>query len=384
MPVAHDQYLAALSVVVAIQASFVALRLARRLDEVSGARRRALLAASALTLATGIWTMHFIGMLAVRLPMPFDYAVLPTLISFLVCVLFTGIALLMAGLWPLTWVNLPASALVMGGGILAMHYTGMAALRGAAHVGHDWRFVMLSALVGMSASGLALWLAFGQARRPPLIVGASAMGFAISGVHYVAMAGVSVHAIADAAHPSAPALSAGFLAILLSLIAFLVSGLFILTFVPERPVMPATSPDLAAALPMQGPADQPAAAAAPVEPPRPAGTIAVHRDGALHALPVEAIAAVHANAHYSFVSSGPARLFSPLSITEAEAMLPPDRFMRVHRSHIVNLDRVAGLRKTVDSAVVMIRDQGHGPIPVSRARLAELKRRLAERRTTAH
>ena len=102
MRVTHEPWLVVLSVIVAIQGAYVGLSLAVQVGEAAGVRRRLLLAAAALSLAVAIWAMHFVGMLAVRLPFPVDYLVLPTLLSFLVCVIVVGAAVFAASAGPLT------------------------------------------------------------------------------------------------------------------------------------------------------------------------------------------------------------------------------------------------------------------------------------------
>ena len=123
MPVTHEPWLVALSVVVAIQGAYVGLSLAVQVAEAAGVRRRLLLAGAALSLAVAIWAMHFVGMLAVRLPFPVDYLVLPTLLSFLVCVIVVGAAIFAASAGPLTPPRLAAAAAFMGLGIVSMHYS---------------------------------------------------------------------------------------------------------------------------------------------------------------------------------------------------------------------------------------------------------------------
>ena len=86
MPVTHEPWLVVLSLIVAIQGAYVGLSLAVQVGGAAGLRRRLLLAGAAISLAVAIWTMHFVGMLAARLPFPVDYLVFPTLLSFLVCV----------------------------------------------------------------------------------------------------------------------------------------------------------------------------------------------------------------------------------------------------------------------------------------------------------
>ena len=120
MPVTHERWLVALSLIVAIQGAYVGLSLAVQVAESAGLRRRLLLAGAALSLAVAIWAMHFVGMLAARLPFPVDYLVLPTLLSFLVCVIVVGASVYATSSGPLTLVRLTLSAGLMGAGIFSM------------------------------------------------------------------------------------------------------------------------------------------------------------------------------------------------------------------------------------------------------------------------
>src|SRR6266851_10209172 len=233
MPVTHEPWLVALSVVVAIQGSYVGLSLAVQVGEAAGLRRRVLLAGAAISLAVAIWAMHFVAMLAARLPFPVDYLVLPTLLSFLICVIVVGAAVFTASAGVLTPVRLTASAALMGAGIFTMHYIGMEALHASAHMQHAQALVASSLAVAIGASGLALWLAVGRGRRPPLILSATVFGVAISGMHYTAMAGLTVFPRAGVSS-SAPALSSDLLAIIVAVVAFIVSGAFLLLLVPDR------------------------------------------------------------------------------------------------------------------------------------------------------
>src|SRR5262245_31436241 len=192
MPVTHEPWLVALSLIVAIQGAFVGLSLAVQVGGSVGLRRRLLLAGAAFSLAIAIWAMHFVGMLAARVPFPVDYLVLPTLLSFLVCVIVVGSAVYATSTGPLTIVRLTLSATLMGAGIFSMHYIGMAARHASAHMIHAPVYVAASMMVAIGASGLALWLATGRGGRPPLILSASAFGIAVSGMHYTAMAGLTV------------------------------------------------------------------------------------------------------------------------------------------------------------------------------------------------
>jgi hypothetical protein len=116
-----------------------------------------------------------------------------------------------------------------------MHYVGMRAIQASVHMSHASSFVVASVVVAIAASALAIWLAFGTTRRPPPLICATVLGLAISGLHYTAMAGLSLYPNTAASGPSHPsiAISTELLAIVVAVVAFVVSGLFMLTLVPD-------------------------------------------------------------------------------------------------------------------------------------------------------
>src|SRR5260370_38663863 len=128
MGVAHEPWVVRLSLAVAIQGAYGGLSLVVQVRESVGLRRRLLLAAAAISLAVTIWSMHFVAMLAVRLPFAIDYLVFPTLLSFLVCVIVVGAAVFAVTARQLTITRLSASAVFMGGGLAPIHYIRISAL----------------------------------------------------------------------------------------------------------------------------------------------------------------------------------------------------------------------------------------------------------------
>src|SRR5580692_11139635 len=208
MPVTYEAWLVLLSIVMAIQGAYVALSLSLQIGGATGTRRRLLLAGATVSFAVAIWTMHFVGMLAVRLPFQVDYLVLPTLLSFLVCAIVVGGAVYATSSGPLTLLRLTLSSCLMGGGIFAMHYLGMSALDASTHMIHNPIYVAASMAIAIAASGLALWLATGRGGWPPLILSAIAFGIAVSGMHYTAMEGLTLLPFPSSATTAgAPALS---------------------------------------------------------------------------------------------------------------------------------------------------------------------------------
>jgi NO-binding membrane sensor protein with MHYT domain len=364
----HEPWLVALSVLMAIQGAYVGFVLAGLANRAHGVGRRVLLAASSVTLAVAIWSMHFIGMLAARWPFPVDYLVFPTLLSFLVSVLVVGVGVYAATAGPLTARRLVASATFMGLGIVSMHYIGMLALHASAHMVHAPLFVAASIAIAIAASGLALRFAAASSASPPMLWSAVTMGIAISGMHYTAMAGLTVFPHAHH-HPVGLALSRELLAIVVAVVASIVSGLFLLILVPDRSgpdiKSPATSTDVGVD-----------AAASDTAPKANGAFLPVERDRAIYLLPVDMIVAVRANAHYTEVFDGSATYFCSLAIGDVEARLEDGRFARVHRSYIVNLDRIVALKITGDNGQLELEGRDPYFAPVSRSRMAWIKSRL--------
>ena len=404
MPVTYQPWLVLLSIVMAIQGAYVGLSLSIQIGDAAGMRRRMLLAGAAFSLAVAIWTMHFVGMLAARLPFPVDYLVFPTLLSFLVCVIVVGAAVYAISSGPQTLLRLALSAGLMGVGIFTMHYLGMSALHASARMTHATPYVAASMVVAIAASGLALWLAGGRGGRPPLIHSAVAFGIAVSGMHYTAMEGVMLHPHASSIS-TAPALSTDLLAIVVAIVAFGVSAIFLLFLVPDRAATETNATFSAPGLtPTPGPSPQrggertaraedesPTAPAEAPEigrggyaplggaggPPRKfARHLPIERDGGTQFVAVEDVVAIHANAHYTTIFDGQEKLFCPLAIGDVEQRLDTDCFIRVHRSHIVNIARVIGHRRTGDNEMIEM-DADHYTVPVSRSRIGALKSRVA-------
>src|SRR5271163_3365945 len=145
----HDPYLVALSVVIAILGGYTGFGLAARIRGTPGVSRRVLLAGAAGFLAVGIWTMHFIGMLAAPIPPDAVYLVLPTVISFLICALVVGISLFFVSVGEPSLKRVISSAVLLGAGIASMHYVGIHGLSGNFAIRHDWIMVLLSLLVAI-------------------------------------------------------------------------------------------------------------------------------------------------------------------------------------------------------------------------------------------
>ena len=190
----YDLWVVVLSVVIACFASYVALDLARRVRSPDRVAAGAWRAGGAIVMGTGIWSMHFVGMLAFSLPVTVGYTALQTFLSWVAAVAVSGMALGIAGRGRLTRARLGSGAAAMGAGICAMHYTGMAALDMAPGIDWDYLLVAASVVIAVLASAVALTifslLACLSGMRGALaqVLAAVVMGLAISGMHYTAMA----------------------------------------------------------------------------------------------------------------------------------------------------------------------------------------------------
>ncbi|SES65536.1 putative bifunctional diguanylate cyclase/phosphodiesterase [Pseudomonas graminis] len=193
MLIGHYTYpLVLISVLVAILASYTTLDLAGRIASASGRARMLWVCGGALSMGVGIWSMHFIGMLAFTLPIQLAYDIPLTLLSLLITILSSGFALWLVSHDHVPLSNILVGALVMGLGSSAMHYTGMAAMRMQPGIDYDPNLVGLSVLIAVTASAAALAIAVRLRKETPYVRlarggAAVVMGFAILGMHYTAM-----------------------------------------------------------------------------------------------------------------------------------------------------------------------------------------------------
>jgi NO-binding membrane sensor protein with MHYT domain len=393
----HDPYLVALSVVIAILGGYTGFGLAARIRGTPGVSRRLLLAGAAAFLAVGIWTMHFVGMLAAPIPADTVYLVLPTIISFLICALVVGISLFFVSIGEPSLRRVLGSAVLLGAGIASMHYVGIHGLAGDFAIVHDTPMILLSILIAIVTAygGLRAFLARQDGIR--LIVSSIAFGVAVSGMHYTAMDGMHFVALSGAAHHHAGGLAASqqILSVIVAVLCFVIAAGFLLSLVPDPrrqamaapaaaldPVAGVAAATVLSAVPEPGPAPLPRPMSAPLgglgQPPRakPAPRLPVEGADGTHFIDTADIRSVRADAHYTRVHDGTRERMCPWSISEAEAQLDPGLFVRVHRSHIVAIPHVSFVRKEGDGAVIELDGPSPHRVPVSRAKIAEVKARL--------
>src|SRR6202047_3954772 len=156
----YNPYLVALSILVASFASYTALDLSGHAGPARGFARRVWLVAAAIAMGGGIWSMHFVAMLAFIMPMPMSYDIGLTTLSLVVAMFVTGGGFYVISRQSGSPLRLVLSGIFMGLGIAAMHYTGMAAMRGHAELSYAPLFVALSLVLAIGASTAAVWMGF--------------------------------------------------------------------------------------------------------------------------------------------------------------------------------------------------------------------------------
>jgi len=198
----YDSSLVIFSYLVAVMASYTVLDLAGRISTTKGRARLLWLLFGAVAMGMGIWSMHFVGMLAFSLPVPVAYDLLIVLLSVLAAIVASFVALYIVGRPKLTLLNLLGGGVLLAAGISTMHYTGMAAM--LIHITYDPFYFTLSIVIALVASVAALWLAFyfrkgGEGDVWKKLGSGLIMGAAIVGMHYTGMFAAEFHAVEHAA-----------------------------------------------------------------------------------------------------------------------------------------------------------------------------------------
>ncbi|WP_239025587.1 MHYT domain-containing protein [Roseicyclus persicicus] len=356
-------------------AGFSGLSLTRGASALGLAQRKLVVAIAAVVLGGGIWSMHFVAMLGLQLPILFYYDGLMTLISALIAILVVGLALLILHFVPRRPATLVAAGTVMGLGIAGMHYVGMLGMEICRPV-FSLAGVGVSLVAALGLSILAVWVAYGARTRGNILLGTVCFALSVFALHFIAMGGTGF--IVDGGVQAAgPPISNEVMAMGVSVAAFAISGAFLLTGVTflgpaEAPAGPAPAPPEGVAAPAvpQGRGAAPGREDAPLR-------IPYEQGGRTRFLDRGEVAAVRAEGHYTILYATAGKFFCPWSISEAEDRLGPARFVRAHRSYLVNPDYVVEFQRSKDTGSCVLRAvDSLQRVPVSRSRLAEVRTAL--------
>ncbi|MDA7964407.1 MHYT domain-containing protein [Ruegeria sp.] len=356
----HNPWLVVASLAVALMAGFTGLYLTHGASKLGAQRRKFIVALAAIILGGGIWSMHFVAMLGLQLPILFYYDALITLISALVAILMVGLALLLLHFRPRTIQTIMGAGVIVGLGIVVMHYVGMAGMELCRPV-YNTMDVAIATFASVLLSVLAIWVAYDNRTQRNILLGTACFGLAVFSMHFIAT-GLTDFVATDNAGGAGPALNNQVLAMGVTVAVFLICGAFLLTgitFVGAEPV----------AVPVD-----------PVPDPEPVALragVPFEREGQTFFAEPSGIAAIRAEGHYTVLYMDAEKLFCPWSITEAESRLKPDGFLRAHRSYLVNPKHVSGFERHKDNGTCYFDGvDALTKVPVSRSRLTDIRSAL--------
>lgn len=364
----HSPVLVVLSCIIALVAGFTGLSLTRNLARKSLVQKKISVALAAIALGGGIWSMHFVAMLGLQLPVLFYYDAVITLISALVAILIVGAALILLHFTARTRTIITAAGALVGIGVLVMHYIGMAGLELCRAV-YTPLGIAASAVAAIGFCIMAFLVAYGHRTNRNIFLGTVCFAVAVVSVHFLAMAGtnfVTDPRVTDLG----PAMSNGTLALGVILSSFVIFGAFL--WVGVTYLVPVSSPTTDA---LPSPDVAPQLATDPVS--RPIGLqIPCERDGGKVFVAPGDVALVRADGHYTQIYTLHDRMFCVWPITEASKRLLPVGFLQTHRSYLVNPAKVSQFERTKDKGRCLFGAAHLPPAPVSRSKLKEIQAAL--------
>ncbi|MFE0557514.1 EAL domain-containing protein [Paenibacillus sp. NPDC058910] len=187
----YNLYIVGLSIAIAILASYSALNITSKISDANGKSKFYWLCGGAMVMGSGIWSMHFVGMLAMHMNMNVKYDAFLTIMSMLASVISSFIAFYITMPKSINWSKIAIGGFIMGSGIVTMHYMGMEAMIVHAEIRYDPGMWALSAIIALAASyaALLLFLRFRNHSKSSFLKWGSAvvMGFAVCGMHYTGM-----------------------------------------------------------------------------------------------------------------------------------------------------------------------------------------------------
>jgi NO-binding membrane sensor protein with MHYT domain len=353
----HNQFLVLMSCLVALVAGFTGLSLTRKLADKTVPQKALSVALASVALGGGIWSMHFVAMLGVQMPVLFYYDAAITLMSALTAILIVGGALILLHFTRRTSVTIMSAGALVGVGILVMHYIGMAGLE-MCRARYTAPGIALSSVAAIVLCVLAFRVAYGQRTNRNIFLGTLCFAGAVCSVHFLAMAGTNF-VIDPQGGEFGPRMSNQVLALGVILSSFVIFGAFLwvgITYLvpPAAPV--ATTPTTPKTRPVN------------------AGLqIPCERDGGKVFVSPRDVIMLRADGHYSQIYTQNGRLFCVWPITEATKRLLPVGFLQTHRSYLVNPAKVSRFERSKDKGHCIFEAADLPPAPVSRSKLKEIQ-----------
>ena len=389
----YDVTLVAAALCISMIAAFTGLTLTSGLSALSHVKRKVFVSMAALALGGGIWSTHFVAMLALELPVDIGYDPLLTLASAMFAVLLVGVALLLMHFGKRNQQNIIVAGLLVGAGILSMHYVGMLGIRGCIPQ-FETAGKMLSGLAAAIMGIAAVGISYARRTQGSVLTGTIVFGLSVVVTHFTAMywtgfarlpAGVAIE----------PSIHNSQLAMIVTLAAFVICGSFLLS-ASTFALRPAGA-DGNEILPVAAFADVPLEVAststhsrtdAVTEPegvvsafplsangmsPQSNMQVPFESENKIYFVKCDEIAAVRAEGHYTLLYARGRKLFCPWSITKSAANLPAPMFFQTHRSYLINTGRITAFERRKDTGVCILQDEAIDSVPVSRSKVGALR-----------
>ena len=351
----HNHNLVVLSLLLAVVSGFTGFTLTQNLSAKTLSQRKISVSMAAVALGGGIWSMHFVAMLGLNLPVMVFYDAAITLASALIAILIVAVALMILHFFVRTSLTIVLAGCIVGAGILLMHYIGMAGLQLCKPI-YTAQGLLLSSGVAFFSCIVAFWVAYKERNNRNIFFATLCFGVAVVSVHFLAILNTRFVEV-SAGSEFGPLISNETLAVIVVLSSFIILCLFLwvsATFLSPHVLKPKQIDD--AKVPSEGTKVVPQ-------------HIPCERDGLKVFITLRDVLAIRADGHYSQVYTEKEKYFCVWPITEVNRRLESFGFIKVHRSYIVNPARVDRFERLKDKGYCVFGTPLAPKVPVSRSKL---------------
>jgi len=351
----HNHNLVILSLILAVVSGFTGFTLTQNLSAKTLLQRKISVSMAAVALGGGIWSMHFVAMLGLNLPVMVFYDAAITLASALIAILIVAVALMILHFFVRTSSTIVLAGCIVGAGILLMHYIGMAGLQLCKPIYTAQGLVMSSGVAFFSCI-VAFWVAYKERNNRNIFFATLCFGVAVVSVHFLAILNTSFVEV-SASSEFGPLINNETLAVIVVLSSFIILCLFLwvsATFLSPHVLKPKQIDD-----------EKVLGEGTKVIPQH----IPCERDGLKVFITLRDVLAIRADGHYSQVYTEKEKYFCVWPITEVNRRLESFGFIKVHRSYIVNTARVDRFERLKDKGYCVFGTPLAPRIPVSRSKL---------------
>ena len=353
----HNHNLVILSLILAVVSGFTGFTLTQNLSAKTIVQRKISVSMAAVALGGGIWSMHFVAMLGLNLPVMVFYDAAITLASALIAILIVAVALIILHFFVRTSVTIVLAGCIVGSGILLMHYIGMAGLQLCKPI-YTVQGLVLSSVVAFFSCIVAFWVAYKERNKRNIFFATICFGIAVVSVHFLAISNTRFVEV-SASSEFGPLISNETLAVIVVLSSFIILCLFLwvsATFLSPHVLKTEQIKDEKVSV--EGTKFGPQ-------------HIPCERDGLKVFIALKDVLAIRADGHYSQVYTEKDKYFCVWPITEVNRRLQSFGFIKVHRSYIVNPTRVDRFERLKDKGFCVFGTPLTPKVPVSRSKLKE-------------